>query len=610
MTTENQRHIPEGWKECELGAVIVEKAKSTIKVSDAANFGEYLFFTSGDSILLHDRKIIEGENLFLATGGVANIKYFEGEASYSTDTFAISTNEESKAQYLYYYLLSKVGYINKNYFEGSGLKHLQKKDFRKHVFVLPTSPTEQQKIASILSKLDEAITQTEQLIAKYKKIKEGLMHDLLTRGIDEQGNIRSEETHKFKDSPLGRIPEEWVVEKLECFCDKIGDGTHTSVNFSDDGEIPFLFVSCISPFYIDFAKISHINNQEYEIIAKNKSTKTGTVLYSLVGSYGNAITLKNNKKVSFQRHIGFIETKRNEILPEFLTIFLNSSSGIKQANDLAEGNAQKTISLKALRSYVVVKPSIREQRIAIEYFNTIKTLLDDFDITLLKLNNQKSGLMHDLLTGNVRVSNRDEQKEQNSNVNVGTHKTQAHNQHIEDAVLIGAIVNAFYSDKYTLGRKKIQKLLYLVRRHQEASVACFKKKAAGPYADEIRYRGGEPIAKANKYITTKTNNLGTAFSKGENIEKALTYIEKWEMLSDIDWLLTQFKYTKVDQLELIATIDMARCDLEKEGISVSLSTIKHLIVTNKEWKEKLKKDYFDDFSILRGIDESYKLFGE
>ena len=74
-----------------------------------------------------------------------------------------------------------------------------------------------------------------------------------------------------------------------------------------------------------------------------------------------------------------------------------------------------------------------------------------------------------------------------------------------------------------MGRKKIQKLLYLVRRHQEASVACFKKKAAGPYADEMRYGGGEPIPKANKYITTKTNNVGTAFSKGENIEKALAY---------------------------------------------------------------------------------------
>jgi type I restriction enzyme, S subunit len=40
------------------------------------------------------------------------------------------------------------------------------------------------------------------------------MQDLLTKGIDEKGNIRSEKTHKFKDSPLGRIPEEWEVVRL------------------------------------------------------------------------------------------------------------------------------------------------------------------------------------------------------------------------------------------------------------------------------------------------------------------------------------------------------------------------------------------------------------
>ena len=88
---------------------------------------------------------------------------------------------------------------------GSGLPNIQQKAIKEFSFISPISPTEQQKIASILSKLDEAITQTEQLIGKYKKIKEGLMHDLLTRGIDDQGKIRSEETHRFKDSPLGSI---------------------------------------------------------------------------------------------------------------------------------------------------------------------------------------------------------------------------------------------------------------------------------------------------------------------------------------------------------------------------------------------------------------------
>ena len=59
--------------------------------------------------------------------------------------------------------------------------------------------------------MDRAIEQTEALIAKQQRIKTGLMQDLLTRGIDEHGNLRSESTHKFKDSPLGRDSVEWDV---------------------------------------------------------------------------------------------------------------------------------------------------------------------------------------------------------------------------------------------------------------------------------------------------------------------------------------------------------------------------------------------------------------
>ena len=70
-------------------------------------------------------------------------------------------------------------------------------------------PDEQAKIAEVLSTVDRAIEETEALIAKQQRIKTGLMQDLLTRGIDEHGNLRSEQTHEFKDSPLGRIPVEW-----------------------------------------------------------------------------------------------------------------------------------------------------------------------------------------------------------------------------------------------------------------------------------------------------------------------------------------------------------------------------------------------------------------
>jgi type I restriction enzyme S subunit len=187
-------------------------------------------------------------------------------------------------------------------------------------------------------------------------------------------------------------------------------------------------------------------------------------------------------------------------------------------------------------------------------------------------------------------------------------KSKGHNQHFDDAVMIAGIVDAFYSEKYPLGRKKVQKLLYLLRRYQEESVVAFKKKAAGPYADEVRYKGGEPIARKNKYIvTTTTKGKGTTFAKGEKIAQALEYIKKWNMQSDIQWIIDKFHYIKVDDLELLATVDMAVCDLNEAGIPVSVSSIKNLIATNKEWKAKLKKQTFSDIMIVKAISELEKL---
>lgn len=80
---------------------------------------------------------------------------------------------------------------------------------------IPVPPLpEQSKIAEVLSTVDQAISQTKAIIAKHQRINTGLMQGLLTRGIDKHGRIRSEHTHKFKDSPLGRIPVEWYSTSI------------------------------------------------------------------------------------------------------------------------------------------------------------------------------------------------------------------------------------------------------------------------------------------------------------------------------------------------------------------------------------------------------------
>jgi type I restriction enzyme S subunit len=90
---------------------------------------------------------------------------------------------------------------------------------------------------------------------------------------------------------------------------------------------------------------------------------------------------------------------------------------------------------------------------------------------------------------------------------------------------------------------------------------------------------------------------------------ALEYIAKWQMQDSMDWLVKTFKYIGVEELELLATVDMAMCDLVHAGIEVSVDSIKQLIRSNEEWKAKLKKVTFSDDAIARAIEKCRELFG-
>ena len=90
--------------------------------------------------------------------------------------------------------------------------------------------------------------------------------------------------------------------------------------------------------------------------------------------------------------------------------------------------------------------------------------------------------------------------------------------------------------------------------------------------------------------------------------QALNYVERWGMQSDLQWLKENFLHTGRNDLELFSTVDMAMCDLDKVGISVSVESIKNLIASNKEWNAKLSKTYFSDRDIARAIKKCTELF--
>ena len=122
-----------------LGDILIERKKSSIQVNDVIDLsGDIPFFTSGDAILHTKEKLISGFNIFLSTGGNAKVQAYYGDTSYSTDTWCISAKNNLE-YYLYGYLKHIETQMDKLYFSGTGLKHLQKPIFLKSIINIPVS---------------------------------------------------------------------------------------------------------------------------------------------------------------------------------------------------------------------------------------------------------------------------------------------------------------------------------------------------------------------------------------------------------------------------------------------------------------------------------------
>lgn len=295
--------------------------------------------------------------------------------------------------------------------------------------------------------------------------------------------------------------------------------------------------------------------------------------------------------------------------PKFLGYYMNADCFHNQMLPFITGIKVSSISKTNVSALRLKYPSlIEEQQEIAAVFSDMDDETEQLEKELTKYQQIKQGMMQELLTGRIRLVDEESHAQPKAQAVQEKRPQPAHNQHFDDAVMIAGIVNAFYSAKYPLGRKKVQKLLYLVRRKEQADTSAFHKKAAGPYADEVRYKGGEPIARKNQYIQVKRSDKGSCFERGVQMQKALAYLQDWDKQADIDWLVSQFQYTKVNELELLATVDMAICDLRSDGKEVSVSAIKDLIGSNKEWRDKLKKDYFKDTDIRRAIERCKKLF--
>jgi type I restriction enzyme, S subunit len=270
---------------------------------------------------------------------------------------------------------------------------------------LPPLPT-QRKIARILSTADAVIEKTQAAIAKYKAIKQGMLHDLFTRGIDTQtGKLRpkyQDAPELYKPSKLGWIPKGWEDEPLELFTTQIGDGIHTTPKYSENTDYYFVNGNNLSQGHILIGETALcVNEEEYKkhFIELNDRT----ILYSINGTIGN-IAFYKGEKIILGKSACYISCKKNVNL-DYIYFFLQSFQVSKFYDNELTGSTIKNLSLASIRNTPITIPNDEtEQDLIAGKILSISNKIESEETYLHKIRQIKAGLMADLLSGKKEVT--------------------------------------------------------------------------------------------------------------------------------------------------------------------------------------------------------------
>ncbi len=430
--TKDLQKIPTGWKKVKLGEVCKVKGGYAFKSTDFIDYGIPLIkitningnkvlienadtYIESSKINLFKEFIVQEGDILIALSGatVGKIgKVFTnviGLLNQRVGTFLPDYLELSKD--FLFYLLNQNNFLMYilNNSPSSAQPNISPQFIGDFEVILPPL-LEQEKIAEILETVDNAIEKTDKFIEKYKRMKQGLMQELLTKGIDSNWQIRSEKTHKFKDSPLGRIPADWEVKNISEVIENLLNGTWGDEKDISDNCYPIIRSTEIDRYgrinleSADVRKVDKklldrfaLKNFDILIVASSGSQ-------DLIGRVALFKTNLDNNKFLFSNFMLRVRTT-GTLKPIFLYYFLNSDrykNFIQTFQETTTGlrNFPKKDFLKLT---VSLPPLLEQERIA-SALSQVDAVIEKETAYRDKLSRIKQGLMEDLLTGKVRVT--------------------------------------------------------------------------------------------------------------------------------------------------------------------------------------------------------------
>ncbi len=297
--------------------------------------------------------------------------------------------------YLYYYLFSK-----KKLFEriaiGSTIKTIGLSFFKDFKIALPTKE-EQEKIASILSTIDDQIYITERLMREKQKLKEGLMQKFLQKGIKNK---------ELKKTELGDIPKSWRVLKLKDLGKTYSGLTNKSKENFGQGKAYIPYKNIFMNSKVDEKYLEYVEILDGE---KQNKVKVGDIFFTTSSETpeeaGMSSVLLNDIGELYLNSFcfGFRLNDFNTLNPKFAEYLLRGNLVRKYISQRAQGSTRYNISKNTILDMKLPIPPIEEQEKIYSILRTLDQKIKQYQNKKEKLEILKTGLMQNLLKGKIRI---------------------------------------------------------------------------------------------------------------------------------------------------------------------------------------------------------------
>lgn len=363
-----------------------------------------------------DKYIFDEDLILLAEDGGNFEEYhtrpiaykISGKSWVNNHAHILRAKPEFNQDFIFYSLVHKdiTKYLN----SGTRSK-LNKSELEKIEIDFPATKDEEDKIAKILSTADAVIEKTQAAIAKYKAIKQGMLQDLFTRGIDVNTNkLRpryQDAPELYKESKLGMIPREWDVDVMDTYVSFLRSGLSRLLSDEDIG-IPVMISGNIQESRFDFSNLKYWYIDDPQGADTNSYKLTiGDILICFINSLdqiGKSAIFEGFKRdVIYTTNLLRMQASKNTN-SRFLFYLLNSSITQNELHTIVKPAVnQASFTTKDFLKIPVPLVPETEQNVMAEKLTTIDKTIDAEQTYLQKMQSLKKGLMEDLLSGRKQV---------------------------------------------------------------------------------------------------------------------------------------------------------------------------------------------------------------